>query len=143
MHATQVPSVLVVDNDPAITRVMSLRLRHAGYSCVTAASGAEAIDAWRKQQFDVVISDLNMPCGNGIVLAEKLRLSAAVPIIFITGFRGTYAEQTDEIKNVAVIEKPFELKSMLELVGLAVKGKPIGGNTRRIQMDTAGAAGSD
>ncbi len=47
------------------------------------------------------------------------------------------------MENVAVIEKPFELKILLELVGLAVKGKPIGGNTRRIQTRTTGAIGSD
>ena len=47
------------------------------------------------------------------------------------------------MENVAVIEKPFELKTLLELVGLAVKGKPIGGNTRRIQTGTTGAIGSD
>jgi hypothetical protein len=47
------------------------------------------------------------------------------------------------MENVAVIEKPFELKTLLELVGLALKGKLIGGRPRRIQRRTTGAIGSD
>lgn len=74
----------------------------------------------------------------------SLEGKVVVPLLIVLAFvLVTYAEQTEDMKNVAVIEKPFQLKSLLELVGLALKGKPIGGNTRRIQTRTTGAAGSD
>lgn len=127
MTSTETPTILVVDNDPEITRVLSLRLRHAGYNCVTAASGGQALADWQEQPFDLVISDLNMPGGDGITLADALEHSEAVPIIFITGFRGGYSEKLAHVKNVAVVEKPFELANLMDLVKRALEGGSIGG----------------
>ncbi len=143
MPETNAPNILVVDNDPEITRVLALRLRHAGYKCVTAASGGQALADWQEQPFDLVISDLNMPGGDGITLADAIEHSEAVPIIFITGFRGGYSERLAHVKNVAIVEKPFELASLMALVGRALEGKPIGAQAARSESNTTGADGSD
>ena len=66
-------TILIVDNDPDLRRVISLRLSRAGYSCVEAGTGAQALSEWRRRSFDVVVSDLNMPSGDGIALADALQ----------------------------------------------------------------------
>ena len=70
-------TILIVDNDPDLRRVISLRLSRAGYSCVEAGTGAQALSEWRRRSFDVVVSDLNMPSGDGIALADALQRGEA------------------------------------------------------------------
>ncbi len=111
-HAT----VLVVDNDPEIRRVLARRLADAGYFCVTAASGAQALAEWHRHAFDVVVTDLNMPGGDGIALADALQRSEQVPIVFITGFREDFKRRIRSITDAIVLEKPFEGARLVELV---------------------------
>ena len=116
-------AILIVDNDPELAKVLAFRLSNAGHLCVTANSAAQALAAWQERSFDLVISDLNMPNGDGIDLAESLRRSEAVPIIFITGFKDDYERQLKSVENLTVLEKPFEMKILLNLIDAALDGK--------------------
>jgi len=108
------PTVLIVDNDPDLRRVISLRLSRAGYSCVEAGTGAQALSEWRRRSFDVVVSDLNMPSGDGIALADALQRDEAVPIIFITGFREDFKRRLRRVNNVSLLEKPFDPSVLID-----------------------------
>jgi CheY-like chemotaxis protein len=110
------PTVLIVDNDPDLRRVISLRLSRAGYSCVEAGTGAQALSEWRRRSFDVVVSDLNMPSGDGIALADALQRDEAVPIIFITGFREDFKRRLRRVNNVSLLEKPFDPSVLIDLI---------------------------
>ena len=109
-------TILVVDNDPDLRRVISLRLSRAGYSCVEAGTGAQALSEWRRRSFDVVVSDLNMPSGDGIALADALQRDEAVPIIFITGFREDFKRRLRRVNNVSLLEKPFDPSVLIDLI---------------------------
>jgi CheY-like chemotaxis protein len=109
-------TILIVDNDPDLRRVISLRLSRAGYSCVEAGTGAQALSEWRRRSFDVVVSDLNMPSGDGIALADALQRDEAVPIIFITGFREDFKRRLRRVNNVSLLEKPFDPSVLIDLI---------------------------
>jgi len=121
-------TVLVVDNDPDIRRVLARRLSDAGYFCVTAGSGAQALAEWHRHTFDVVVTDLNMPGGDGIALADALQRSEQVPIVFITGFREDFKRRIRSIPDAIVLEKPFDGSRLVELVDAILLDKtPRGG----------------
>lgn len=119
-------SILVVENDPELRRLITLRLTSAGHQCTEAGTGAQALGEWRHRSFDVVVSDLNMPSGDGIALADALQRDEVVPIIFITGFRDDYKRRLRKVKDATVLEKPFDLAQLLELIEAALLGRETG-----------------
>ena len=81
--------VLVVDDAPDVSEMLATILRYSGYEVSTATSATEALDLARREQFDVVVSDIGMPGMNGYQLAEALRAFPAfssVPLVAVTGF---------------------------------------------------------
>ena len=80
------PTILIIDNDGGMVAAISTRLESMGYRCVTAGTGGQGIAIFREQTIDLVITDLNMPAGDGITLTRTLRETSEVPIIIITGF---------------------------------------------------------
>jgi CheY-like chemotaxis protein len=66
-------SVLVVDDDPAIRRLISLHLRSHGCGVIEAASVAQAIAVLETRTVDVIVSDYSMPLANGLDLLEYVR----------------------------------------------------------------------
>ena len=126
MHRESEATILVVDNDPDLRRVITLRLSRAGYSCVEAGTGAQALSEWRRRSFDVVVSDLNMPGGDGIALADTLQRDEAVPIIFITGFREDFKRRLRRVDNVSLLEKPFDPSVLIELIEATLVGRDTG-----------------
>jgi DNA-binding response OmpR family regulator len=79
--------ILVVDDDASSRRGYELLLRMAGHRVTTAADGDEALEKVRGQEFDVVVSDVNMPKVDGFELTRQLRAESAtrdVPIILLS-----------------------------------------------------------
>ncbi|HEY9014898.1 MAG TPA: response regulator, partial [Gemmatimonadales bacterium] len=78
--------IMVVDDDAAIRRTLSLMLERAGFEVVLASDGAEAIRLWRERRGDLVITDLHMPRKDGIeTIVELLYHSPDVRIIAMSG----------------------------------------------------------
>jgi response regulator RpfG family c-di-GMP phosphodiesterase len=73
--STSAPAVrvLIVDDDPALRKILSVMLTHADFLCRTAACGEEALSLLARQPFDVVISDLRMPSISGMDLLIEVR----------------------------------------------------------------------
>lgn len=114
------PRILIIDNDEDMVAAITTRLENMGYQCVTAGTGAQGIAAFDEQHVDLVITDLNMPAGDGVVLARTLRRKSDVPIIVITGFRIEYRRELRSIPNVTLIEKPFDSNALIDLVETAL-----------------------
>jgi two-component system response regulator GlrR len=66
------PYILIVDDDQDILKLISIRLRAAGYDTATANNGVEAMSAIALQRPDIVISDLRMPAMDGMALLESV-----------------------------------------------------------------------
>jgi DNA-binding NtrC family response regulator len=115
------PTVLVVDNDDRVTLALSTRFERLGYRCVPALTGAQAISAFRESDIDIVITDLNMPAGDGIALASEIRKTSDIPIVFMTGFRDVYRRVTRSVANVFIMEKPFDMQRLIDLVEASIE----------------------
>ena len=115
--ADAVRSVLVVDDEPEILRLIRDHLERAGFEVVTASDGTEALAAARRRRPDLVVLDLGLPGIDGLDVARSLRRDGEVPIIMVTA-------RTDEIDRVAGLElgaddyvsKPFSPRELVARV---------------------------
>ena len=76
--------VLVVDDEVAIRKVVRDGLMKAGFSVETAVDGEEAATLLEAEEFDLVITDLNMPRLDGLELVRRIRTASVVPILVLT-----------------------------------------------------------
>ncbi|HEY8018662.1 MAG TPA: response regulator [Actinomycetota bacterium] len=110
-------SLLVVDDDPFIARLLEIELRAAGYDVRVASDGAQALTAAQERVPDLVLADVMMPNMDGFELTRRLRQdarTAAVSIIMLTA-RGLSA---DKLEGFAIgaddyIVKPFDTPELL------------------------------
>jgi len=94
--------VLVVDNEPQVRSVLSEILERAGYGVTTAAGGAEALEAFAPDRFDVVLTNIGMDNMNGWQLAERIRAQdAAVGLLLVTGW-GLHESERERLHALRV-----------------------------------------
>lgn len=110
------PTILLVDNDPDLVRALALRLESRGFRCLTAGTGGQALAAFSLGGIDLVITDLNMPGGDGLELTNALRRTSTVPIIVVTGYKNDFARRLRGVPNVVLLHKPFEVAELMNLV---------------------------
>ena len=80
--------ILLVDDEETILDTYSLLLGEKGYSVVTAVNGRKALEEFSRNSFDLVITDLAMPGGDGFKLLEEIKgRSPKTPVIVFTGKR--------------------------------------------------------
>lgn len=106
-------TILLVDDEPALLRLMSTALGAAGYAVVQARNGAEAASFFQRQgvTIDLLITDMQMPYVDGAELVAALRkLQPSLKVIGISG-RAAQAEGTD-----AFLTKPFAHEELLASV---------------------------
>ncbi len=117
-HTEGKPTVLVVDDDAAVRTLLDVGLRHHGFTVLPAASGAEAVEQWRRQPdaVAVVLLDVQMPGMDGPQTLRALRaLAPDLPCCFMTGNPGRYLEQDLVALGVVhVFAKPFPLAEAAE-----------------------------
>jgi len=119
-----VPSVLVVDDERNIRRVLRAMLRRFGYEVTTACDGNEALAIVENDgPFDVVITDLKMPGMDGMDLLRVLSNQfQEIPVVMITA-HGSVGSAVEAVKLGAFdyIEKPFEREQILQVAAKAVR----------------------
>lgn len=119
-------TILVVDDDQDILRLICMRLMAAGYQTLTASDGAEALLTLHMQRPDLVISDLRMPTLDGISLMESAHeTNPTLPFIILTA-HGSIPEAVQATQKGAFsfLAKPFDSQALLQLVadGLRISG---------------------
>ena len=115
--SVQFPLILVIDDDPVITRTLSLNLQADGYDVVTAASGSEALRALALRLPDLAVVDLMLPDMHGFELSRKIKTYNDIPIVMLTAV-GTEASIVAGLEQFAedYIVKPFSYKQLLARV---------------------------
>lgn len=116
-------AVLVVDDERGIRDLLTLELGIEGYRVTTACDGQEALELIRRERFQVIISDINMPRVGGLELLRAVKgLDPDVEVIISTGY-GTVEAAVKAMKEGAYdfIQKPFHIEEMLALVEKALE----------------------
>ena len=79
--------ILIVDDDPHAVEILTRMLEREGYECVSAASGAAALQRVREQAVDVILLDVMMPEMDGLQVCERLRQDnelRQIPVVLLT-----------------------------------------------------------
>lgn len=133
--------VLVVDDDPSMLEVYSRVLARAGYRCVTARSGAEALVRLGQASVDVALTDLNMGGMGGLELIRHLRArDPDLPILVATGDPGIdSALESIDAGVFRYLTKPLNHTAVVRAVGDALHSRALA-LARREAYDHVGAA---
>jgi CheY-like chemotaxis protein len=112
--------ILVADDESHILHVVSLKLRNAGYSVITAADGQEALELALAERPDLLITDYHMPQLSGLELCQKLKqdpATAHIPAIMLTA-RGYQLDPKDTEQSgiLRMLSKPFSPRQLLSTV---------------------------
>ena len=113
-------SVLVIDDEAHIRRVIELKFRNQGYRVSTAMDGEEGLELIKAQEPDVVITDIMMPKLDGKSLCERINdLKKERPfltIVMTCRISPTEQDWVDQMQDTVFVEKPFSLLTMLKCV---------------------------
>ena len=122
--------ILVVDDDPACTKIVSSALEFENYQVLVSHSGSEALKQIKSWHPDLVLLDVSMPGLNGLETLKALRQSKSyVSVLFVSGKSGT-----DDVVNGLdcgaddYIRKPFDIKELLARVRTQLRIKELNDN---------------
>ena len=113
-HAANLSKILLIDDDSSSRSILSRYLIATGYIVKSAESGAQGLDAFAQEKYDLVITDRAMPDMSGDIVASSIRKSDVhVPIIMLTGFGELMKNKNEMPEGVnKVLSKPVSLKEL-------------------------------
>ena len=116
------PTVLVVDDEPAILRILRGGLSARGYHVITAANGAEALHETAVGEPDVVVLDLALPDVDGVDVCRRIREWSSVPIIVLSS-DGAERRKIAALDEGAddYVTKPFSLPELAARIRVALR----------------------
>ena len=129
------PLILIADDEPRITKLVSIALSEEGFRVVTSSSGREAVRLAEEYCPDVVLLDIVMPDMDGIDVMRQLRETRSVPVILVTA-KGSTADKTRGLDFGAddYISKPFHPDELAARVRAVLRrsggGTPVTGVLR-------------
>src|SRR5215475_151338 len=122
METVDSSRVLVVDDEPQITRVLKTVLSSQGYQVRTAAEGESALTNFKEWSPELVITDLYMPHMDGVELCRRIREVSTVPIIVLS-VKGEERSKVEALDSGAddYVTKPFGIDELLARVRAALR----------------------
>jgi len=115
-------NILIVDDDPAILRLLNTNLKARGYEVITATDGEESLEAVQRDFVDLIILDLMMPKVDGVEVVRRIREWSDVPIIILSA-RG---DENDKVKCLELgaddyLTKPFGIAELMARIKTAFR----------------------
>ncbi|MBI5568320.1 MAG: sigma-54-dependent Fis family transcriptional regulator [Desulfomonile tiedjei] len=117
--------LLVVDDEPSMREFLEIMLARESYEVRTAATGEDGFKLFRKEEFDLVLTDVKMPGMNGLELIKEIHsIDSSIPIIAITA----YASADDAIRAVRAgaydyLSKPFQIDELRVIIRNALEAR--------------------
>ena len=113
-------SILLVDDSASMREMVSFTLKGVGHEVNEAEDGVEALEFAKKTSVDLVVTDVNMPNMDGIVLTAELRKLDSykfVPILILTTETGSVRKEQGKVAGATGwIEKPFDPDHLLSTI---------------------------
>src|SRR5881628_1578372 len=118
-------TILVVDDEPQLRRVMLATLTDLGYVVIDARSGEEALEKFRQEAPDLVLLDLNMPGIGGLETCRAIRAGSDAPIIILS-VRNNERDKVEALDAGAddYVTKPFGIQELLARIRAAMRRAP-------------------
>jgi DNA-binding NtrC family response regulator len=135
--------VLVVDDDRATCNLLVLGLEREGFGAIAATRAERALQLLGEQDFDLVMTDLNMPNMGGIELCERVVAARPeVPVIVITAF-GNMEAAIAAIRAGAFdfVTKPFEMDAVVLSLERAIRHHELREEVKRLRVAVGGGSG--
>ena len=112
--------ILLVEDDPRVRTATVGALEDLDYEPVACSSGAEAIELFERQEFDLVISDVIMPEMTGPELIRHLKASSTrdFAVLFVTGYVGE--RENEDLRSHELLRKPFTVGALASAVAAAL-----------------------
>lgn len=121
------PIVMVIDDDKEILNLLSILLRNSGYKSITATNGSAALEYLKKCPAPaLILTDYSMPKLNGYQFIEKIASQPQykdIPVVILTGSEINDLELPSSSNFKGIIQKPFKLNTVLEIVKLLTTKK--------------------
>jgi two-component system KDP operon response regulator KdpE len=115
--------ILIVDDEPAIRHALSLTLRSSGFDVAEAGTGEQAVELVKREGYDAVLLDMNMPGMGGMSACREIRRrSPALPILMLT-IRDSQEEKIEAFEAGAddYVTKPFQMRELTARLRAAVR----------------------
>jgi DNA-binding response OmpR family regulator len=134
--------VLMVEDEKEIVQIVEIALQSCGeFKVVAAATMKEAVELLQQQQFDVIISDLNLPDSSGAATIMVLqRMASKLPLIVLTG--GNSCNYTEAIQLGAqdyLVKGDMSLKELIRVIRAAIERHKVRGLFQPIEHEIAQA----
>ncbi len=117
--AVPLPHILLLDDEPAICKALSLALTRAGYRVSASTSGDHGLEIIKSERVDLLIIDLRVPDMRGdtfFELAAAIQPHLRTRSLFTTGDITERAQELIEACNCPMLRKPFDLKELIDWV---------------------------
>ncbi len=110
--------ILMIDDDAHMRRMVAIYLKKEPYELVSVGSARMALHELEKGPFDLILSDIQMPEMDGIELIKAIKTQyPRMPIIILSAFdAGKFRHEMAAYEQLAILSKPFDQKSLLELL---------------------------
>jgi CheY-like chemotaxis protein len=120
-------TILVVEDEEAMRKVTCRMLRRNGYAVLEAATGSEALSLAVDTDCQLLLSDVVMPQVSGRELAEAIhRWRPDLPVLFMSGYSaGVLGPQRALDDGIALVQKPFDERTLLDRVHAALVAAPV------------------
>ena len=132
--------ILIVDDEPGIVRLLSMRLKGNGYEVFIAFDGLQCVKIAEEEVPDLILSDIKMPVMDGITAFKKLiqmDITKEIPVIFMTAF--PKLEMQNQVASMGAkgfISKPFISKDLELIIEAVINDRDIYSEYQNIDQHT-------
>ena len=128
--------ILIVDDEPQISAVISAYLTNSGYRTITAQDGKTAVELFHSKNPALILLDLNLPGRDGLDVCQTIRQDSDVPIIMLTA----RSEETDKLVGLELgaddyIVKPFSPREVVARIKTVLRRSGTGAESQVIKSE--------
>ena len=117
-------TILVVDDEPFIVKVVQDIFKEEGYKVITALSGQEALEKLKKMRVDLILLDIMMPGMDGWDTCAKIKSNKKtenIPIVFLTAKTDPVSKSMGRLASSDYITKPFDMKDLKKRIDSVIR----------------------